>query len=192
MTSANDPDQQPEGINKGRLVGFLLALPVYFALFMFLPAGTWAWTKGWLFIGVFLGTLAVVALYLWRVNPEVVVARTGFHEGTKRWDKILLRFFFRRCMPSFPWRRWTTGGFIGFRCPGGSVASVMFCSLPAWGSSPGRKPSTSSSRSRFAFKRNEVTRSSTPAPTPSCVIPVMSPVSSFAWASPCAWVRCGR
>ncbi len=94
MTSANDKDQQPEGVNKRRLVVFLLALPVYFALFMFLPAGTWAWTKGWLFIGVFLGTLAVVALYLWRVNPEVVVARSGFHEGTKRWDQILLWFFF--------------------------------------------------------------------------------------------------
>ena len=65
-------------------------MPVYFALFMFWPAGTWAWAKGWLFIGVFLGTLAVVALYLWRVNPEVWVARTRSHEGTKRWDKILV------------------------------------------------------------------------------------------------------
>ena len=37
--------------------------------------------------------LAVAGLYLWRVNPEVVAARSGFHEGTKRWDKILLRFF---------------------------------------------------------------------------------------------------
>src|SRR5215831_7220789 len=93
MTATSDKDQQPQGVNKRRLVVSLLALPVYFALFMFLPAGTWAWAKGWLFIGVFLGTLAVVALYLWRVNPEVVVARSGFHEGTKRWDKILLRFF---------------------------------------------------------------------------------------------------
>jgi protein-S-isoprenylcysteine O-methyltransferase Ste14 len=93
MTAATDRDQPREGINKGRLVRFLLALPLYFGLFMFLPAGTWAWTKGWLFLGVFLSTLAVVGLYLWQVNPEVVVARTGFHEGTKRWDKILLGFF---------------------------------------------------------------------------------------------------
>jgi protein-S-isoprenylcysteine O-methyltransferase Ste14 len=93
MTATSDQDQQSQGINKRRLVGFLLALPLYFGLFMFLPAGSWAWTTGWLFIGVFLGTLAVVALFLWRVNPEVIVARTGVHEGTKRWDKILLRFF---------------------------------------------------------------------------------------------------
>ena len=90
MTEPTNQDQPREGINKGRLIGFLVALPVYFALFMFLPAGTWTWTKGWLFIGVFLGLLAIVALYLWRVNPEVIVARTGLHEGTKRWDKILV------------------------------------------------------------------------------------------------------
>ena len=89
MTAA-DQHQPRKGINKGRLIGFLVAVPVYFALFMFLPAGTWTWTKGWLFIGVFLGTLAVVGVYLWRVNPEVVVARTGLHKGTKRWDKILV------------------------------------------------------------------------------------------------------
>src|SRR5208282_6794655 len=90
MTAAEDKDQQPQGINQGRLVRFLLALPLYFGLFMFLPAGTWAWIKGWVFIGVFLATLAVVALFLWRVNPDVIAARTRLPEGTKRWDKILV------------------------------------------------------------------------------------------------------
>jgi protein-S-isoprenylcysteine O-methyltransferase Ste14 len=92
--TADNPEQKPERLNLRRLVVFLLALPAYFALFMFLPAGTWAWTKGWLFLGVFVGTLAVVGLYLWRVNPEVVIARSGVHQGTKRWDKVLLGFFF--------------------------------------------------------------------------------------------------
>jgi protein-S-isoprenylcysteine O-methyltransferase Ste14 len=94
MTSADSKGRQPERVNTRRLVVSLLALPAYFALFMFLPAGTWAWAKGWLFIGAFVGTVAVAALYLWRVNPEVWVARTRSHEGTKRWDKILLGFFF--------------------------------------------------------------------------------------------------
>lgn len=92
MTSANNPDQQPQGINPRRVALILMGFPVFFALFMFLPAGTWAWTKGWLFILVLLGTVTVVFLYLWRVNPEVVVARSRSHEGTKRWDKILLSF----------------------------------------------------------------------------------------------------
>jgi protein-S-isoprenylcysteine O-methyltransferase Ste14 len=50
-------------------------------------------TKGWVFVGVCLGTLAVAGLCLWRVNPEVVAARTRFHQGTTRWDRILLCFF---------------------------------------------------------------------------------------------------
>ena len=51
MTTTSDKGQQPEGVNKRSLVAFLLALPVFFALFMFLPAGTWAWAKGWLSSG---------------------------------------------------------------------------------------------------------------------------------------------
>jgi protein-S-isoprenylcysteine O-methyltransferase Ste14 len=49
-------------------------------------------TKGWVFVWVCLGTLVVAGLYLWRVNPEVLVARARFHGGTKRWDRILVCF----------------------------------------------------------------------------------------------------
>ena len=94
MTAANNQDQPPEGINRRRLVVFLLALPLFFALFMFLPAGTWAWDEGLALHRGVPGTLAVLAaLYLWRVNPEVLAARINPHQGTKRWDKILLGFF---------------------------------------------------------------------------------------------------
>lgn len=93
MTTGNNPDQ-PKGINRRRVFLGLMALPVFFALFMFLPAGTWAWTKGWLFILVICGIVAGIFLYLWRVNPEVLIARSHTHEGTKRWDKILLGFYF--------------------------------------------------------------------------------------------------
>lgn len=117
MTATIGQDQPREGINRGRLILILLALPVYFALFMFLPAGTWAWTKGWLFIGVFLGTVAVVALYLWRVNPEVVIARSGFHEGTKRWDIILLGFFFPAVYAIIPVAALDDGRFHWFPLP---------------------------------------------------------------------------
>ena len=92
MSATSDKDQQPQGVNKRRLVVSLLALPVYFALFMFLLAGAWAWAKDWLFISLFAGTLVVAGLYLWCANPEVVLARIRFHRGTKRWDRILLCF----------------------------------------------------------------------------------------------------
>lgn len=84
--------QPAAALDKRRLAMFLVGLPVYFALFMFLPAGTWKWPQGWLFVGVYLVTTAVAGLHLWRVNPEVVVARIAFHQVTKRWDKILLWF----------------------------------------------------------------------------------------------------
>jgi hypothetical protein len=48
-------------------------------------------TKGF-FVSLILGTLLVAGLYLWCVNPEVVLARLRFHKGTKRWDRILLCF----------------------------------------------------------------------------------------------------
>jgi protein-S-isoprenylcysteine O-methyltransferase Ste14 len=137
MTSANDKDQQPQGINRRRLVVFLLALPLYFALFMFLPAGTWAWTKGWLFIGVFLGTLTIVAVYLWRVNPEVVIARTRSHEGTKRWDKILLSFFLPATYAIVPVAALDDGRFHWFPlpwwvCGAGYVLSLAGLGIVTW------------------------------------------------------------
>jgi protein-S-isoprenylcysteine O-methyltransferase Ste14 len=90
MTTANNPDQQPQGIDRRRVALNLVAMPVFFAVFMFLPAGMWDWAKGWLFILVFLGSCAFAVPYLWRVNPEVVVARCRSHKGTKRWDQILV------------------------------------------------------------------------------------------------------
>jgi hypothetical protein len=92
MTSTNVQSQQPEKLDRRRLVLFLLADLAFFPLFMFLPAGTWTWDKGWLFILVLVAVSLVASLVLWRVNPEVVVARNNPHQGTKHWDKILLWF----------------------------------------------------------------------------------------------------
>ena len=93
-TAASDSDKPPQGIDRRRLVLRLACLPVFIALFMFLPAGTWVWPRGWLFVLVLLGVISGVFLVLRRVNPEVIVARSSFHEGTKGWDKILLSFYF--------------------------------------------------------------------------------------------------
>jgi protein-S-isoprenylcysteine O-methyltransferase Ste14 len=48
-------------------------------------------TEG-IFVSLLFGTVMVAVLYLWCVNPEVVVARIRFRRGTKRWDRILLCF----------------------------------------------------------------------------------------------------
>jgi protein-S-isoprenylcysteine O-methyltransferase Ste14 len=102
MTAANSQGQESERINRRRLALLLVAVPVFFALVLFLPAGTWAWGKGWLFLLVLLAASTPALLVLWRVNPEVLVARSRIHAGTKRWDKVLLCFLFPAMTAIFP------------------------------------------------------------------------------------------
>lgn len=81
-------------LNRTRIFQTLLGLPVFCVLFMFLPAGTFGWFKGWIFIGIFLISETIVTVYLWKTNPELLIARSHPHTGTKRWDTILLSFLF--------------------------------------------------------------------------------------------------
>jgi protein-S-isoprenylcysteine O-methyltransferase Ste14 len=73
-----------------------------FALCLFVPAGTWAWIRGWLFLVVVVAASVVITLYLRRVNPDVVAARVNRHEGTKRWDLILGMIFLLPTMLAIP------------------------------------------------------------------------------------------
>jgi protein-S-isoprenylcysteine O-methyltransferase Ste14 len=68
------------------LVGFVLFLGVI----LFLPAGNIRWPIGWLFIAFFILLTVPSVAYLWRVNPDIFVARSKIHEGTKGWDKALV------------------------------------------------------------------------------------------------------
>jgi hypothetical protein len=61
---------------------------LFLVVAMFLPAGNITWTKGWTFLLVLFLLVAPSVLYLWRVNPEIFVARSRIHEGTKPWDKV--------------------------------------------------------------------------------------------------------
>ena len=79
-----------EKIDLRRLVLFLLLTPLFLSLLMFWPAGTWEWDKGWLFILVFSVSAVVASLYLRRVNPDLLAARINRHEGTERWDRVLV------------------------------------------------------------------------------------------------------
>lgn len=77
---------------------FLLLL----AAIMFVPAGI-DWAEGWLFLAVFVLQIAVAAIYLWRTNPEIFVARSKFDAGTKWWDKVLgLCLLLPSLMATFP------------------------------------------------------------------------------------------
>ena len=76
---------------------------VVLALLLFVPAGRIAWLRGWLFLAIFLAVSMVAIVYLWRVNPEIFVARSRmFREGTKPWDRTLVTLLISAMVAVFP------------------------------------------------------------------------------------------
>ncbi len=80
------------------LGGFVLLM----ALSMFWPAGQLGWMRGWVFLVTYLVLAVVAVIYLWRTNPEVVVARSTFHRGAKRWDRVPFVLLFVLFQAMFP------------------------------------------------------------------------------------------
>jgi protein-S-isoprenylcysteine O-methyltransferase Ste14 len=71
----------------------LVALVVTLAmmvLLLFVPAGTIAWARGWGLCAAFLLATLIAVAVLWRVNPEIFVARSRVQPGTKRLDYLFL------------------------------------------------------------------------------------------------------
>jgi protein-S-isoprenylcysteine O-methyltransferase Ste14 len=93
MATSNDQLRQPEPIDRRRLIISTVSSLLILLLCLFLPAGTWAWFRGWLFLVVVVGASVVSTLYLRRVNPDVIAGRVNRHKGTIRWDRILLAIF---------------------------------------------------------------------------------------------------
>ena len=79
-----------------RLVPQLLAniagMAVVFALVLFLPAGTLAWTAGWIFFALFFVFVLALSFWLLRFNRDLLVERlTGVgRRDQKTWDKVIL------------------------------------------------------------------------------------------------------
>ena len=97
MTSSDQP-WQSEPIDRRRLILNLGLSPLLIVLCLFLPAGTWAWLRGWLFLLVLVVASVVGTLYLRRVNPEVIAARINRREGTRRRDRNLGAIFLTTVM----------------------------------------------------------------------------------------------
>ncbi len=80
------------------LVGFVLILGVG----LFLPAGDIGWPIGWIFLAVFTLLTVPSLVYLWRVNPDIFVARSKIRAGTKGWDKVLVSVLLLAFFATFP------------------------------------------------------------------------------------------
>jgi protein-S-isoprenylcysteine O-methyltransferase Ste14 len=99
---AANGDQSHEPIDRRRLIistvsSLLIILPC-----LFVPAGTWAWFRRWLFLVVVVGSSVVDILYLRRVNPDVVAGRVNRHERPRRWDLLLGLIGFLPTMLAIP------------------------------------------------------------------------------------------
>ena len=91
-------------VSRGDLIQAFISLAVtllLMAVALFLSAGTLQWAHGLWFMAAFLSLTLVAMAWLWRVNPEIFVARrqlTG--RGTKGWDLMLLFILLAASSPS--------------------------------------------------------------------------------------------
>src|SRR4051794_15995795 len=92
MATHSDQPRQPEPIDRRRFLISTTSSLLVLVLCLFLPAGTWAWSRGWLFLVVMIVASILVTLYLRRVNPDVIAGRVNRHEWPSRWDLLLVLF----------------------------------------------------------------------------------------------------
>jgi protein-S-isoprenylcysteine O-methyltransferase Ste14 len=102
MATNNAQLGQTEPIDRRRLITSTISSLLILVLCLFLPAGTWAWVRGWLFLGVLLASSSLMTLYLRRVNPDVIAGRVNRHERPRRWDLLLGLIGFLPTMLAIP------------------------------------------------------------------------------------------
>ena len=126
MATNSDQPRHPEPIDRRRLIISTTSSLLVLVLCLFLPAGTWAWSRGWLFLGVLLASSILQMIYLRRVNPDVIAGRVNRHEWPRRWDLLLGLFGFLPTMMAIPSSLpWMTGGITGPTCRGGAALWAM-------------------------------------------------------------------
>lgn len=81
-------EAQRQALQKS-LISLVVTVAIVAAL-LFITAGTLNWMRGWWFMAAFVVAMLVSVLILWRVNPEIFVARSRVQAGTKGWDYIFL------------------------------------------------------------------------------------------------------
>lgn len=92
---------------------------VIMAVLLFLPAGTLSWPTGWWFIIAFVGACLVSVAALWRLNPEIFVARSRVQKGTKRQDYLYIGLL--------------AMGFLGVLPVAGLDFRFGWSAMPGWG-----------------------------------------------------------
>ncbi len=111
----------------------LAAMVLVIAGLLFVPAGRLDWTLGWVYLGLFVGNVAITWGCLLRWNPELIERRMRFAKGTKTWDKVWAVLFtpvmiavyvvagleVRMGVPSLPTATWLLG--LAIFIPGSAI-----------------------------------------------------------------------
>ena len=71
----------------------MAGLVVMQGVILFSAAGTVAWLRARVYLGLFVGVLVCMGIVLTKVNPQLIGHRGTIKEGTKRFDKIFYLFF---------------------------------------------------------------------------------------------------
>jgi protein-S-isoprenylcysteine O-methyltransferase Ste14 len=87
---ASIADHPHEPINRRLLVISTAASMLILVLCLFLPSGTWAWSRGWLFLVVVVAASVVSSMYLRQVNPDLIAGRVNRLERWRLWDLLLM------------------------------------------------------------------------------------------------------
>jgi protein-S-isoprenylcysteine O-methyltransferase Ste14 len=102
MATTSDQPPQSEPIDRRRMIISTAASLLILVLCLFLPAGTWAWFRGWLFLVVAVVASVMSTLFMRRVNPDVIAGRVNRHERPRRWDLLLGLLGFLPTMLAIP------------------------------------------------------------------------------------------
>lgn len=81
-------DEQRSAL-RSSLISLPISIGIVIAL-VFVPAGTLNWPQGWAFTLVLVVLMAIAIPLLWRINPDIFVARRSVHAGTKSWDILFV------------------------------------------------------------------------------------------------------
>ena len=73
--------------------GQLLLQEAITGVILFAVAGTWRWWRGWLYLGTSIALLVATTLYVLPRNPEIIAERGKRHQGTARFDKVIIGIY---------------------------------------------------------------------------------------------------
>jgi protein-S-isoprenylcysteine O-methyltransferase Ste14 len=77
-------------VNVKLLIVQIAGVFTIFALALFIPAGTFAWSTGWIFLTLFFGFALSIFSWLYRHNPELLRERMRLGTSDQQtWDKLL-------------------------------------------------------------------------------------------------------